>query len=196
MTKKQTPSQTVGPYFAYGLTPEQYSYELKSIAGASVRDEDTSGKHIRIEGRIFDGNGDVVDDAMIEIWQADAQGRYAHRLDPRGSNSDFKGFGRVGTGTDPQNRFLFETVKPGSIGESNAPHINLIVFARGLPSHAYTRIYFADEVVANATDPVLSSVPDDRRHTLLAQHTDGDDDVVYRFDIHLQGANETVFFDV
>jgi protocatechuate 3,4-dioxygenase, alpha subunit len=196
MTKKQTPSQTVGPYFAYGLTPEQYGYQLTSIAGASVRDDDTSGARIRIEGRVLDGNGDVVDDAMIEIWQADAQGRYAHRADPRGSNADFKGFGRVGTGTDARHRFQFETVKPGSIGEGNAPHINLIVFARGLPSHAYTRIYFADEAAANAADPVLSSVPENRRHTLLAERADGDGEAVYHFDIHLQGVNETVFFDV
>jgi protocatechuate 3,4-dioxygenase alpha subunit len=196
MSRKQTPSQTVGPYFACGLTSEQYGYDLTSVAGRTVRDEHTAGEQIRIEGRVFDGNGDVVNDAMIEIWQADAQGCYAHPDDPRGSNSDFKGFGRVGTGTDRQNRFQFETIKPGSIGEGHAPHITVVVFARGLPSHAYTRIYFADEVAANATDPVLLSVPKERQHTLLAERSDGNSESVYRFDIHLQGDNETVFFDV
>lgn len=193
MTRKQTPSQTVGPYFAYGLTSQQYGYQLDSLAGATVRDDDTAGERIRIEGRVFDGNGDPLDDAMIEIWQADDQGRYAHPQDPRGSNSGFKGFGRVGTGTDPENRFWFDTIKPGSIGEGHAPHISVAVFARGLPSHAYTRIYFADEA-ANGADAVFMSVPEDRRATLLAQR--GDADGVYRFDIHLQGDNETVFFDV
>ncbi|MGI9480316.1 MAG: protocatechuate 3,4-dioxygenase subunit alpha [Hyphomicrobiaceae bacterium] len=194
MTRKQTPSQTVGPYFAYGLTSEQYGYQLDSLAGWNVRDDDTAGERIRIEGRVFDGNGDPVNDAMIEIWQADDQGRYAHPQDPRGSNSGFKGFGRVGTGTDPENRFWFDTVKPGAIGEGHAPHINVAVFARGLPSHAYTRIYFADEAAANGGDAVFMSVPEVRRATLLAQR--GDAAGVYRFDIHLQGDNETVFFDV
>ncbi len=196
MSHKQTPSQTVGPYFAYGLTSEQYGYQLDSVAGGVVRDDNTAGQRIRIEGRVLDGKGDPVDDAMIEIWQADAQGRYAHPQDPRGSNADFKGFGRMGTGTDPQNRFIFDTIKPGPIGEGHAPHINIAVFARGLPSHAFTRLYFEDEAAANATDAVLSSVAQDRRHTLLARRAKGNDDTVYLFDIHLQGDNETVFFDV
>jgi len=196
MTVEQTPSQTVGPYFAYGLTAEQYGYDLTSVADGAVRDENTAGEHIRIEGRVLDGNGEVVGDAMIEIWQADAQGRYAHPGDPHGSNADFKGFGRQGTGTDPQNRFIFDTVRPGSTGGENAPHISVIVFARGLPSHAYTRIYFTDEAAANATDPILAQVPEDRRHTLLATRADRAGDPVFLFDIHLQGDAETVFFDV
>jgi len=194
MSKKQTPSQTVGPYFAYGLTSEQYGYQLNSLAGAAVGGADTVGERIRIEGRVIDGNGDPVDDAMIEIWQADAQGRYAHPDDPRASNADFKGFGRVGTGTDPQHQFQFDTIKPGSISEGHAPHINVVVFARGLPSHVYTRIYFPDEAAANTADAVLMSVSENRRRTLLAQRIDGE--ATYRFDIHLQGDNETVFFDV
>lgn len=196
MALKQTPSQTVGPFFAYGLTPEQYGYDLTSVADGAVRDDSTAGTHIRIEGRVLDGRGDVVSDAMIEIWQADAQGRYAHPDDPRGSNADFTGFGRQGTGTDPQSRFRFDTVKPGITAEGSAPHISLIVFARGLPSHAYTRIYFADEAAANATDPVLSQVPAERRDTLIAPRKDGSGVPTYRFDIHLQGDAETVFFDV
>lgn len=192
----QTPSQTVGPYFAYGLTPEQYGYPLKEIAGGRLADDAVDGQRIRIEGRVFDGNGSVIPDAMIEIWQADAQGRYAHPADPRGSNADFRGFGRFGTGTDPDNRFIFDTVKPGPIGDGQAPHVNVTVFMRGVLLHAFTRLYFADEAAANAADPVLASVPADRRNTLVAERHDGPTGVVYRFDIHMQGDDETVFFDV
>jgi protocatechuate 3,4-dioxygenase alpha subunit len=191
MALKQTPSQTVGPYFAYGLTPQQYGYPLTSIASGAMRQADTEGERIRIEGRVFDGAGAAVSDAMIELWQADSQGRYAHPTDPRGSNARFKGFGRVGTGTDPEQRFVFDTIKPGRVDARQAPHINVIVFMRGLLLHAYTRIYFADESAANAADPVLLSVPAERRDTLIAMR-DGN---TYRFDIHMQGDRETVFFD-
>lgn len=196
MSLKQTPSQTVGPYFAYGLTPEQYGYPLKSVAGPQMRDADTDGEAIRIEGRVLDGEGAPVNDAMIELWQADAQGRYAHPADPRSSNASFAGFGRCGTGTDADNRFRFETVKPGAIAEGQAPHVNVAVFMRGLLTHAYTRIYFSDEAEANSADPVLANVPGDRRATLIAERTQEDGATVYRFDIHMQGENETVFFDV
>ena len=148
------------------------------------------------EGRVLDGEGDPVNDAMIELWQADAQGRYAHPADPRSSNASFAGFGRCGTGTDPQNRFVFETVKPGAIAERHAPHINVIVFMRGLLTHAYTRIYFADEVEANAADTVLAQVPAERRSTLMADRSESGGETVYSFDIHMQGPRETVFFDV
>ena len=193
---KQTPSQTVGPYFAYGLTPEQYGYAFASIAGGVLTAEDGDGERIRIEGRVLDGAGAAVDDALVEIWQADGQGRYAHPADPRSSNARFRGFGRVGTGTDPEHRFVFETVKPGPFGDGQAPHVNLVLFLRGLLSHAYTRIYFADEAEANAADPVLSAVPDERRATLIAAREDSAGVPLYRFDIHLQGDRETVFFDL
>jgi protocatechuate 3,4-dioxygenase alpha subunit len=192
---KQTPSQTVGPYFAYGLTSKQYGYQQTSIAEGVLVGEDTEGERITLIGRVFDGEGKPVSDAMIEIWQADAQGRYAHPADPRGSNSDFVGFGRLGTGTDPQNRFQFQTVKPGPVGADQAPHITLILFMRGLLTHLYTRIYFSDEETANASDPVLSAVPADRRRTLIAARSDGTNGVEYRIDIHMQGPEETVFFD-
>ncbi len=195
MGPKQTPSQTVGPYFAYGLTPEQYGYPLKSIAGSALAAGAVAGTRIRIEGRVLDGEGKPVDDAMIEIWQADAEGRYAHPADPRGSNAAFVGFGRCGTGTDPENRFFFDTVKPGSVDGRQAPHINLILFMRGMLSHAYTRIYFADEASANASDPVLASVPAERRSTLIAKREEAASGILYRFDIHMQGSDETVFFD-
>jgi len=192
----QTPSQTVGPYFAYGLTPEQYGYDMASTAIPVMADEDVPGERIRVEGRVFDGNGDVIPDAMIELWQADSQGRYASPADPRSSNVAFRGFGRCGTGTDPKNRFWFDTVKPGAPAEGEAPHINVIVFMRGLLTHAYTRLYFSDEAAANAADPVLASVPADRRDTLVARREDGPRGTIYHFDIRMQGDGETVFFDV
>ncbi len=198
MVLKQTPSQTVGPYFAYGLTSEQYGYALDQIAGANLVEgvEGLEGERIRVLGQVFDGEGALVPDAMIEIWQADAGGRYAHPADERGTNSGFVGFGRMGTGTEADCRFAFETIKPGSVDGRQAPHINVIVFARGVLSHLYTRIYFADEAAANGADPVLSSVPEGRRATLLAQPEEGGEGRTYRFDIHLQGDDETVFFDV
>ena len=195
MTKlRQTPSQTVGPYFAYGLSPEQYGYgqNLTSLAGPDMTAGEVEGQRIRVEGRVFDGMGAPIADALIELWQADASGRYAHPADPRGGNSTFKGFGRCGTGTDPRNRFWFDTIRPGAVDAVQAPHLNVIVTMRGMLLHAYTRVYFPEEA-ANATDPVLSVVPVERRHTLIAvARGDG----VYCFDIHMQGERETVFFDV
>ncbi len=196
VTLKQTPSQTVGPYFAYGLLPEQYGYEYTSAHGPVMCNEDEPGEHIRVLGRVLDGAGKAVNDAMIELWQADAQGRYAHPADPRGKAISFKGVGRCGTGTTADSHFRFETVKPGAIGDGQAPHINVIVTMRGMLSHAYTRIYFSDEADANAGDPVLNSVPAERRKTLLARREEHPGGVSYRFDIRMQGAEETVFFDV
>ena len=192
----QTPSQTVGPFFAYGLTPQQYGNPFRSLAGPTLADEDTPGERIRIVGRVLDGDGVPVPDAMIEIWQADAEGRYAHPADPRASNVRFTGFGRCGTGTDPENRFIFDTIKPGPIGDGQAPHVNVVVFMRGLLSHVYTRIYFADEAEANARDPVLASVEEARRRTLIAARETAPSGTVYRLDLHMQGPDETVFFDV
>ena len=196
MALKQTPSQTVGPFFAYGLTARQYGYAGSSIASGTIAEDDVPGTRIRIEGRIIDGAGAPITDALVEIWQADGEGRYAHPQDPRGSNTGFKGFGRFGTGTDPQSRFLFDTVKPGSVDGVQAPHLNVIILMRGLLVHAYTRIYFADEAEANARDPVLLSVPEERRRTLIAERHDTQSGVAYRLDIHMQGENETVFFDL
>ena len=189
-----TPSQTVGPYFKYGLTPNG-EYEWNDAFSNNLLTPDTSGERIRVEGKVYDGDGAVIPDCMLEIWQADSQGRFSDPQDTRAlPNSSFKGFGRVGT--DKGGGFAFDTIKPGITAEGSAPHISLIVFARGLPSHAYTRIYFADEAAANATDPVLSQVPAERRDTLIAPRKDGSGVPTYRFDIHLQGDAETVFFDV
>ncbi|MGH6943657.1 MAG: protocatechuate 3,4-dioxygenase subunit alpha [Geminicoccaceae bacterium] len=197
MAQRQTPSQTVGPYFAYGLTAPQYGYPFTAIAGGVIATEGAEGERMRIVGQVLDGERAPVNDALIEIWQANANGRYHHPADRRTDNYDpaFKGFGRVGTGTDPHNRFIFHTVKPGAIGDGQAPHLNVTVLMRGMLTHAFTRIYFSDEETANAADPVLSSVPKERRGTLIAEREDTAG-AVYRFDIHMQGDAETVFFDV
>ena len=186
-----TPSQTVGPYFAYGLTARQYGYDFTQLADGRLVRDDTPGTRIRIVGQVFDGAGVPIEDAMIEIWQADAHGHYPGP-EAFADRTAFHGFGRCGTGADPAARFVFETVKPGA-RDGAAPHVNVVVFMRGMLLHAYTRIYFADEAEANAADPVLALVPEARRHTLVAtRHETGD----YRFDIVMQGDDETVFFDV
>ena len=196
MSFKQTPSQTVGPFFAFGLTAPQYGYSYDAIASGDLADKQTPGEPIRIEGRVIDGAGELIPDAMIEIWQADSKGRYAHPADGRPSNQSFRGFGRFGSGTDPLGGFAFNTVKPGSVDGTQAPHISIIVFMRGMLTHAYTRIYFSDEADANARDPVFSSVPAERRATLIARREEIPAGTLYHFDIHMQGDDETVFFDV
>ncbi len=169
---KQTPSQTVGPYFAYGLVP---------------------GEHIAIVGNVFDAEGKVVNDALIEIAQADANGRYVQSAE-EARESGFRGFARCGTGTDPKRRFIFDTVKPGVTAADSAPHLDVIVLMRGMLLHCYKRIYFEDEEAANAKDTVLQSVPAERRHTLIAKReagAAGKSGTIYRFDVHLRGPNET-----
>jgi len=166
-----TPSQTVGPYFAIALTPGGYDW-APTVANNLVT-PDASGERIRVEGRVLDGDGRPVSDAMIELWQADAAGRYAHPADQRANpNAAFKGFGRAGT--DESGSFRFETVKPGPVGGPNgaqAPHVVVAVFARGMLRQCYTRLYFSDE--KNDADPILGLVPQDRRATLIAQRQDG-----------------------
>ena len=190
----QSPSQTVGPYFAQGLLRKGDSVFTNVLAP-----EKTEGERIRIEGRVTDGDGQPIEDAMIEIWQANSRGRYHHPLDEQDKPLDpeFKGHGRTATDTD--GNYWFETIKPGSVPGPNdtqqAPHINVIVFARGMLSHAFTRIYFGDET-ANQSDPVLMSIEDPaRRNTLIAGRGTADGTVIYRFDIYIQGENETAFFD-
>jgi protocatechuate 3,4-dioxygenase alpha subunit len=191
----QTPSQTVGPYFAYGLVPAQYGYDLRSLFDDQVAAPLTPGQAIVIHGCVYDGAGAAIGDAMIEIQQADAQGR--HAADPAGvAATGFRGFGRMGTGTLPGNAFRFRTVKPGATPDGQAPHVDVILTMRGLLVHAFTRIYFDDEPAANAADPVLAQVPSERRRTLVATREPHDGAVVYRFDIRMQGERETVFFDV
>jgi protocatechuate 3,4-dioxygenase alpha subunit len=190
-----TPSQTVGPFFKYGLTPGgQYAWN-DAFTGDMIT-PDTTGERIRVEGRVFDGDGQPVPDCMLEVWQADAQGRFADPQDKRAlPNTKFRGFGRAGT--DANGAYVFDTIKPGVVpdadGRPQAPHLLLAVFARGMLRHLYTRIYFGDEK-ATAGDPVLALVPADRRATLIAERDGGGN--VYKLDLRLQGGDETVFFDV
>ena len=192
-----TPSQTVGPYFAYGLS-SQGKYDWNDAFSNNLVTADASGERIRVEGRVFDGDGAPMPDCMLEVWQADAQGRFADPQDKRAlPNSSFRGFGRIGT--DAGGGYAFDTIKPGQVadpdGKPQAPHIVLAVYARGMLLHLYTRIYFDGEA-SNAADPVLALVPADRRRTLIATRQPGSGNAVYRLDIHMQGDDETVFFDV
>jgi protocatechuate 3,4-dioxygenase alpha subunit len=192
-----TPSQTVGPFFKYGLTPGG-AYAWNDAFTGDMITPDATGERIRIEGRVFDGDGQPVPDCMLEVWQADAQGRFADPQDKRAlPNTKFRGFGR--TGTDANGVYAFDTIKPGAVpdpdGKPQAPHLLLAVFARGMLRHLYTRIYFGDER-DNADDPVLALVPADRRATLIAERDSGGGNAVYKFDLRLQGGDETVFFDV
>jgi protocatechuate 3,4-dioxygenase, alpha subunit len=178
-----TPSQTVGPFFGFALIGTVGNELVTAVAPDALR----------LEGRVIDGNGDDVPDAMVEIWQADAAGRFADgsqtALDPAG----FTGFGRCGTDAGG---FSFVTVKPGRVpgpgGVLQAPHIDVAVFARGLLKQLVTRIYFPDEDEANTADPLLASLGPDERATLIAA-PDGD---ALRFDIRLQGEGQTVFLAV
>lgn len=180
---KQTASQTVGPYLRIGLI---YGHQNDLIQ------DETAGEQIKISGMVLDGNGDPILDAMVEIWQADASGIFNHPNDPMREEADpnFRGFGRAET---RKGGFEFNTIKPGS-RDGSAPFINVHVFARGMLIHAMTRIYFEDEA-ANAADPVLNAVDAERRATLIATRENTDGTPVYRFDIHLQGEKETVFFE-
>ena len=174
MSAPLTPSQTVGPFFGVGLPYE---------GGEHVVPHGTPGA-IRLEGQVLDGNGDPVPDALIEIWQPDADGCYRGKIGGV--------FGRQRT--DPEGAFSFTTLKPGKTkaaeGGVQAPHLNVTIFARGLLRHLVTRMYFPDETSANATDPALNLVDPARRPTLIAR-ADGN---VLRFNIRLQGDRETVFF--
>jgi protocatechuate 3,4-dioxygenase, alpha subunit len=192
---KQTPSQTVGPYFAYALVPEQYSFDLKSLFTSTIAEPDAAGEHITVMGNVYDGNGQPVSDALIEMTQPNADGDFVS-TQKEVEATGFRGFARVGTGTDPQLRFIVETVKPGSAGPNEAPHIDVTVLMRGMLLHAYTRIYFEDEAEANTRDTVLAQVSAERRATLVAKREGSASRPVYRFNIHMQGPNESVFFDV
>jgi protocatechuate 3,4-dioxygenase alpha subunit len=187
-----TPSQTVGPFFHLGLAHPEWG---------DLSADGPAGQRITIEGRVIDGDGAPVPDALIELWQANAAGRYNHPDDPQTDKPlepHFRGFGRVAT--DAGGNFRVATIKPGPVpGSGNAlqaPHINIALFARGLLKHLFTRIYFADET-ANAGDPLLSSIEDNAaRQSLLARRAEGSSPALYRFDIVLQGANETAFLDI
>jgi len=196
---RETASQTAGPYVHIGLAPRQAGFDIfENNFGSVLTNERTKGDRIRVEGRVFDGIGTVLKDVLIEIWQANAEGRYAHPADQQAGKAlddNFRGWGRSCTDFD-SGVYSFDTIKPGVVtgrnGRFMAPHINL-----GLN----TRLYFSDEAEANQRDPVLNVIEwEARRATLVAQRDEKNDQsggpVVYRFDIRLQGEGETVFFDV
>ena len=191
---RQTPSQTVGPFFAYGLTPTQYNYGFDSLFSPTIARPEAQGEHILLTGTVFDGKGLPIADALLEFLQPDARGHYI-RTPHEARESGFSGFARVGTGTDPDARYQVETIKPGVAVPGDAPHIDVIVLMRGVLLHAFTRVYFEDEA-SNEMDPVLLTVPATRQHTLIAKREPIAGKRVYRFDIHMQGDAETVFFDL
>jgi protocatechuate 3,4-dioxygenase alpha subunit len=172
----QTPSQTVGPYFAYGLTPKQYCYDFINLVDNRIVNPGKLSDIITIKGKIFDGENNPIPDAMIELWQNDGVNQF---------------FGRFGTGTDAENQFIFETIKPKSV-DGHAPYVTLIIFMRGQLIHSYTRVYFSDEEVLNEQDSVLNTIDSERRNTIIAQKKEG----FYELDIHMQGEKETVFFAI
>jgi protocatechuate 3,4-dioxygenase alpha subunit len=189
-TPGPTPSQTVGPYFSFGLTTP-WPEGVNAV-------EPYHGDAIELFGHVYDGRGEPIPDAMIEIWQADPNGRFNHPDDPRGAAvyEGFTGFARCGT--DDEGRWAIKTLRPGAIPAADgngdqAPHITVTVMARGLLRQLMTRVYFADQADANASDPVLQSLPEDVRGTLIAEPVD---DRGYRWDIVLQGDGETAFFEL
>jgi protocatechuate 3,4-dioxygenase alpha subunit len=183
-----TPFNTVGPFFKLLVRDRPEGTDC-------LVSDATGGDRITISGRLFAGDGTAVDDGLVEIWQADARGRYRHPADPHSGDADpsFSGFGRAATGAGGV--FSFRTIKPGVVpgpnGENQAPHILVSVMARGVMSRCWTRIYFEGEPL-NDGDPVLQLVPPERRDTLIARRRD---EGQYEFNIVLQGEGETVFFD-
>ena len=182
---KQSASQTLGPFFRIGLIYGGPQNDL-------VKDQ-TLGERITLAGVVYDGDGEPIQDAMLEIWQPDANGIFAHPIDPLHDQADphFRGFGRAETRT--AGRYEFKTVKPGG-RDGGVPYINMHVFARGMLVHALTRVYFPDEP-ANEGDQALNAVEPERRHTLIATREQSEGPPVYRFNIHMQGEDETVFFN-
>jgi protocatechuate 3,4-dioxygenase, alpha subunit len=187
-----TPSQTAGPFFAYGLVAQQYGYAFGQHFGNQLAQAHAVGERIRLEGQVLDADGAPITDALIEITHVDGAGRFPK--DPADAQTiGFQGFGRFGTGTVANGGFVFETVKPASRSTHEAPHINLCIHMRGQLVHSFTRIYFADYATANQQDVTLQAVPQSRRSTLVASSTEPR---VWRFNVHMQGPQETVFFDL
>lgn len=200
----ETASQTAGPYVHIGLAPEAAGFHIfEKNFGPILTTPESEGEHITIEGRVIDGSGTPVRDVLLEIWQANAAGRYNHPDDRQLSkklNAEFRGWGRS-CSDFTSGIWRFETIKPGAVvgrdGRMMAPHVNLWIVARGINIGLNTRMYFSDEVEANQADPVLNLIEwEVRRQTLIAQREVRGAEIVYRFDIHLQGENETVFFDI
>ncbi len=200
---KETASQTAGPYVHIGLIPGMAGFDIfeKNFTNLLVG-PNTKGERITLEGHVFDGTGTPLRDVLLEIWQANAAGRYNHPADRSAGvlDEDFRGWGRAGSDFE-SGLVTFETIKPGATndnaGRKCAPHINVWIVARGINIGLNTRIYFSDEEATNATDPVLNLIEQPRRRsTLIAKRSERSGRVVYTFTINLQGQDETVFFDV
>jgi protocatechuate 3,4-dioxygenase alpha subunit len=198
---KETASQTAGPYVHIGLAPGAAGFDIyRQELGWDIAGPNAKGERIRVEGIVIDGTGSPVKDVLLEAWQANADGIYAHPEGGGEVEDGFRGWGRVITDF-ATGEWGFDTVKPGSTPGRNigpqAPHINLWIVARGINIGLNTRLYFEDEAEANAADPVLNLIEWERRRaTLIAKRTERDGQTVYRFDIRLQGEEETVFFDI
>lgn len=198
---KETPSQTAGPYVHIGLAPGAAGFQIyEQELGQDIAGPHAKGERIRIEGLVIDGTGSPVKDVLLEAWQANAAGIYAHPEHTGEVEEGFRGWGRVITDFET-GEWGFDTVKPGPVmgrnGQMMAPHINLWIVARGINTGLNTRLYFDDEVAANAKDPVINLIEWERRRaTLIAKRSDHEGQVLYRFDIRLQGEDETVFFDI
>lgn len=197
---KETPSQTAGPYVHIGCTPNfcDITGVYPEDLGSKMILGEVKGERITIRGTVYDGTGTPLKDALIEIWQADADGLYNSLSETRGkADPNFTGFGRS-PGDMDTGEFTFETVKPGAVpfrdGRMMAPHVTFWIVARGINLGLHTRMYFADEEEANKADPILSRIEHQNRVPTLIAKREGDGS--YRFDIHLQGENETIFFDV
>ena len=200
---KESASQTAGPYVHIGLAPHAAGFDIfeKNFSNVLAGPQ-TKGDRITIEGRVIDGSGTPLRDVLIEIWQANAAGKYNHPADRQDKPIDptFRGWGRAASDFE-SGVFTFETIKPGVVagrgGRPMAPHVNLWIVARGINIGLNTRMYFSDEAAANAADPVLNLIEwEVRRNTLIAQRDDRGGKRVYKFDINLQGPQETVFFDI
>lgn len=198
---RETASQTAGPYVHIGLAPGAAGFDIyKQELGWDIAGPNAKGERIRVEGRVIDGMGAPIKDVLLEVWQANADGNYAHPEGGGPVEEGFRGWGRVITDFD-NGEWGFDTVKPGTTRGRNvgiqAPHLNLWIVARGINIGLNTRMYFEDEADANAKDPVLNLIEwEHRRATLVATRTERNGTTVYRFDIKLQGEDETVFFDV
>lgn len=196
---KETPSQTAGPYVHIGLAPGAAGFDIyREELGWDIAGPNAAGERIRIEGLVIDGTGAPVKDVLLEAWQANAAGVYAHPESGGEVEQGFRGWGRVITDF-ATGEWGFDTVKPGATlgrnGQMQAPHINLWIVARGINVGLNTRLYFEDE--DNSSDPVLNSIEwEHRRATLVAKRTETKTGNTYRFDIRLQGDGETVFFDI
>ena len=188
----ESASQTAGPYVHIGLAPNAAGFDIYEIeSGKDIAGPNAAGERIRVEGIVWDGQGEPVKDVLIEVWQPNSEGKFANK---DAVEEGFRGWGRIICDFD-SGEWAFDTVKPGAV-EVGAPHISLWIVARGINIGLHTRMYFPEDTGANASDPVLNLVDAELRDTLIATRVEGAETPTYRFDVRLQGDGETVFFDI